>query len=201
MASNPKVFTDRSNAARAAKRLGGERVRVAGGWIVQMPEAEPTFAPEPAACAADDSPRIERRTNGFWVVSSTAEAGPFVTERQAKSEARRSVPGKARAPKESRVKASPKTGRPDRALKGRRAETEAAAARGELPNPPDFSAETHKRHRARLQSLVDMVAAGDIDGLRKTVIEPHSSSRKAMFRYRELAVMALAARGTLKRAA
>jgi hypothetical protein len=42
-------------------------------------------------------------------------------------------------------------------------------------------------------TLVDMAKAGDIEGLKATIIKPYSSSPKAMAKYRDLAVIALEA--------
>lgn len=70
-----------------------------------------------------------------------------------------------------------------------------AAARGVLPQAPDFSADTHRYYRAKLAQLVALVQAGDLAAVIAYEINPISSSRKAMHRYRELAVMALQARG------
>ena len=77
---------------------------------------------------------------------------------------------------------------------GKRADIEAAARAGKLPEPPDFSAETHKRFRTKLAKLAALAEAGDIEGLKAVVINPVSSSPKAMARYRELCLMALEAR-------
>jgi hypothetical protein len=77
---------------------------------------------------------------------------------------------------------------------GRRKAAEEAAARGELPAPPDFSADTHKPYRAKLAKAVAMAEAGDVAGLRAMVINPTSTSPKALARYRDLAVIALEAR-------
>lgn len=79
---------------------------------------------------------------------------------------------------------------------GKRAAIEAAAREGKLPDPPDFSAETHKRFRNKLQSVIDLAKAGDLKSLRTFEINPVSSSPKAIARYRDLCVMALAARTT-----
>ncbi len=77
---------------------------------------------------------------------------------------------------------------------GKRAAIEAAAREGKLPAPPDFSAETHKRFRNKLQSVIDLAKAGDLKGLRAFEINPVSSSPKAIARYRDLCVIALEAR-------
>lgn len=77
---------------------------------------------------------------------------------------------------------------------GKRARIEAAARQGKLPEPPDFSAETHKRFRNKLASVVALAEAGDLDGLRAFEINPVSSSPKAIKRYRDLCVIALEVR-------
>lgn len=79
---------------------------------------------------------------------------------------------------------------------GKRASAIAAAERGELPPAPDFSAATHARFRKRLAEIVALAEAGDIAGLRAVVINPVSTSPKAMARYRDLAVVALEARAS-----
>jgi hypothetical protein len=76
----------------------------------------------------------------------------------------------------------------------RRRAAEEAAARGELPAPPDFSAETHKPYRGKLERLIALVIAGDIAGLRAMPINPISTSPRALARFRDLSVIALEAR-------
>ena len=71
---------------------------------------------------------------------------------------------------------------------------EEAVARGELPTPPDFSAETHKPYRGKREKLIALAEAGDIEGLRAVAINPTSTSPKALIRYRDLAIRALEAR-------
>jgi hypothetical protein len=86
---------------------------------------------------------------------------------------------------------------PDTAAAPRRrkdADVEARARQGELPPPPDFSAATHARFRCKLEGLVALAGKGDVDGLRAVVINPVSSSPKAMARYRDLAIIAIDAR-------
>lgn len=77
---------------------------------------------------------------------------------------------------------------------GKRAAIEAAAREGKLPEPPDFSAETHKRFRNKLASVVELAKAGDLKGLRKFEVNPVSSSPKAIARYRDLCIIAVEAR-------
>lgn len=76
----------------------------------------------------------------------------------------------------------------------RDADLEARAREGELPAAPDFSAPTHARFRNRLGQITVLAEAGDIAGLRAVVINPVSSSPKAMLRYRDLCITALEAR-------
>jgi len=76
----------------------------------------------------------------------------------------------------------------------RDADIEAKARQGELPPPPDFSAPTHARFRAKLAKLVEMAGKADATGLRAIQINPVSSSPKALARYRNLAVMVIEAR-------
>ena len=76
----------------------------------------------------------------------------------------------------------------------RDADIESKARQGELPPPPDFSAPTHARFRAKLAALVELAGKADITGLRAIAINPVSSSPKALARYRDLAVLAIEAR-------
>ena len=68
------------------------------------------------------------------------------------------------------------------------------AQTGALPDAPDFSKPTHARFRAKLAQIVALADAGDIAGLQAFEINPVSSSPKAMARYRDLCVIAIAAR-------
>lgn len=93
---------------------------------------------------------------------------------------------KAKAELEAREKATRMSAKHRAALE--------AAQRGELPTPPDFSAETHKRWRPKLAAVVALAQAGDVAGLRAFEINPVSTSPKAIARYRDLAIVALEAR-------
>jgi hypothetical protein len=77
----------------------------------------------------------------------------------------------------------------------RDADIETKARQGELPPPPDFSAPTHARFRAKLAALVELARKADATGLREMPINPVSSSPKALARYRDLAVLAIETRG------
>jgi len=93
---------------------------------------------------------------------------------------------------EPTIQAMPAT--PSAPHRRRDADIEAKALQGELPPPPDFSAPTHARFRAKLAELVEMAGKADATGLRAIRINPVSSSPKALARYRDLAVMAIEAR-------
>jgi len=82
-----------------------------------------------------------------------------------------------------------------RKLGGRHAELRASAERGVVPSPPDFTAPTHTRFRAKLAAVVALVEAGDVEALRAYAYKGFlSSSPKAIMRYRDLALVALEAR-------
>jgi hypothetical protein len=100
------------------------------------------------------------------------------------------LPAKAR---KAATKAKPVTGAKPT---GMRAQIEADARAGKVPAAPDFSAETHKRFRGKLDDLKAMVAARDIEGLRRYALNPVSSSPRALDRYRNLAILALEAMKT-----
>ncbi|MGB3312864.1 MAG: hypothetical protein WBB85_00465 [Albidovulum sp.] len=68
------------------------------------------------------------------------------------------------------------------------------AQNGVLPQAPDFSKPTHARFRTKLAQIVALAEAGDIEALQAFEINPVSSSPKAMARYRDLCVIAIAAR-------
>lgn len=99
----------------------------------------------------------------------------------------------AKAEKPAKAAKAPKAEKAAKPATGQRAQVLANAEAGILPDAPDFSAETHKRFRGKLADLVKLVEAGDIAALTAYKINPISSSPKALDRYRNLAVIALAA--------
>jgi hypothetical protein len=68
------------------------------------------------------------------------------------------------------------------------------AQSGTMPTAPDFSKPTHARFRTKLAQIVAFAEAGNIAGLQAFEINPVSSSPKAMARYRDLCLIAIAAR-------
>jgi hypothetical protein len=79
----------------------------------------------------------------------------------------------------------------------RDADLEVKARQGELPPPPDFSAPTHARFRNKLEGLIALAEKGDAEGLMSVAINPVSSSPKALARYRDLCLIAIAARASV----
>jgi hypothetical protein len=86
---------------------------------------------------------------------------------------------------------------PNATRRRRDADLEAKARQGELPPPPDFSAPTHARFRNKLEGLVALAEKGDAEALMAVAINPVSSSPKALARYRDLCVIAIAARASV----
>jgi hypothetical protein len=95
--------------------------------------------------------------------------------------------------REPRADGAEHSAAPKRPL-GKRAQIEADARAGKLPEPPDFSAATHTRFRNKLAAVVELANAADVKGLRGFEINPVSSSPKAIARYRDLCIVALEAR-------
>ena len=71
---------------------------------------------------------------------------------------------------------------------------EEAAKKGKMPKAPDFSADTHKPYRKLLDEAVALAKAGDIKGLKALKVNPISSSPKAVDKFRNLALTAIAAK-------
>lgn len=117
----------------------------------------------------------------------------LIAEADARNKARGNAPKPPKAPRAP--------GAATGATPSKKAEALAAAQRGELPTPPDFSAETHKRFRKTLEQLIDFAKAGNLKELKGDKTEPKSSSRVAVCRYRDLAIVALEAKAKAAKAA
>jgi hypothetical protein len=168
--------------AAAAWRSGedgtwGLRISPAGREALAPPGAEP----EPPEEAAREPGKALSRASAAAAARRAARAGKAPAE-----------PAQEAPPQAEEAPAAP---RPRRAPMPAKAALE-AAAQGILPQPPDFTAETHKPHRKRLAAVVELVQAGDLEGLRQFQIKAVSSSPKAIIRYRDLAIRALEARAT-----
>jgi len=124
--------------------------------------------------------------------------GPVVVQLQAEAVQRQLDAEKAKKarqkPKDGRkAVAKAKADKPAKPATGKRAAILEAAKNGILPPIPDFSAPTHARFRKKLDQVVAMVKAKDVDGLKAFEIKPVSTSPKAIARYRDLALVALQA--------
>jgi hypothetical protein len=69
-----------------------------------------------------------------------------------------------------------------------------AAEKGKIPVAPDFSANTHRSYRGMLAEVEALVKAKDLNGLVAFRIKGSSSSRNAVKKYREIAIVALKAK-------
>lgn len=77
---------------------------------------------------------------------------------------------------------------------GKRSRPATVSAPGALPTPPNFEAATHKPYRAKLAKLIELAAAGDVEGLAAVKINPTSTSPRALIRYRDAAIAAIQAK-------
>jgi hypothetical protein len=124
-------------------------------------------------------------------VAGAKPKGPAKAQKRPAS-AHRSIPapkprGKAKGPPAARLAPAPGI--------GKRAAILAAAERGEVPAPPNFSAPTHTRFRPKLAEVVALAEAGDLKALKAWRYAGFmSTSPKAIERYRTLCVTALEAR-------
>jgi hypothetical protein len=87
---------------------------------------------------------------------------------------------------QSNGEAKPRAPRIDKALE--------VAKQGIMPQVPDFSANTHKPWRKKLDQVIAMVNEHDLDGLRAFTVNAVSTSPRAILRYRDCALAALEAR-------
>lgn len=166
-----KTYAKKFNAQRAAKAAGHELdqveiVKTKDGFTYRVKGGTP--AVHINDLAGSDHPVAKANADSWNAIPAVKRAGKTAAKPKAGSVAPRPL--------------------------GKRAEIEAAAREGKLPEPPDFSAETHKRFRNKLASVVELARASDLKGLRAFEINPVSSSPKAIARYRDLCVIALEAR-------
>jgi hypothetical protein len=191
----------RSKAARlVAMHRNGRRPLIYGvtadgrsGLVTDMPNMEDPMktyakkfnAQRAAKAAGHDPDEID--------IMKTKDGFTWRAKRQRKSAAEaRDAKLATDVSREPPAGSAKRSAAPKRPL-GKRAQIEADARAGKLPEPPDFSAETHKRFRNKLAAVVELARAGDLNGLRAFQINPVSSSPKAIARYRDLCVMALEA--------
>ena len=172
-----KTYAKRFNAQRAARKLLGDAAQEGGAFrTFKAPNGEWDFETlAPAAPATDEafSPPAFLRREPEAAETALSGPEPVVAELAPQAAA------------EAKLAAAPT---------GQRAALEAAARSGTLPMPPDFSAATHARFRAKLTKLVELAQAGDAEALKVVIINPVSTSPRAMAAYRDLAVLAIEAR-------
>ena len=160
-----KIGVDRAPKAIKAIQTAPGFETAEGRLVVEIDACE--APPQPPA-----APEPSNETAPTTEAETAAAAAPIVEATATKSE-------QAAAPS---------------ARRRRDADIEAKARQGELPPPPNFSAATHARFRAKLAALVELAEKADATGLRAIPINPVSSSPKALARYRDLAVLAIEAR-------
>lgn len=143
-----------------------------------------------AAMVIANQVRAESKGRDCLVYAITPEGNSIPVPKAMQKDAGKATGARERKPAlHMRKAAEPAIRRPV----GRRAEIAENAAKGILPPVPDFSAETHRRYRAKLAEIVALVEAGDVAALKAFPINPYSSSPKAMARYRDLAIVAIEA--------
>jgi hypothetical protein len=174
----------RQHAAAIAERIkNGRKPMIYAG----LADGRQIFVPD------DYQPTEQTMTTEAETKSITAPAAVKPTKKKTMAKmktAKKASAKKASAKKAARKNGAAKTERP----RGQRAAMLAAAEAGKLPPAPDFGAPTHARFRKKLAEVVALVKTGDIRKLKAFEINPVSSSPKAIDRYRNLAVIALAAK-------
>lgn len=189
-------MSTKTKAMHPADAADRERILTAASFNVHLRLSPTSKINEPAttlaeAAAIHDRLRAERPNRQPMVYAIMAD-GSSVHVFEDMAAAARAAMCDDPAPAQPENPAAMERAKRPMAL-GKRAAVIEAARAGILPQAPDFSAETHRRFRKRLDEIVAMAEARDIQGLRAVEIEPISSSRKAMVKYRDLAVLALEA--------
>jgi hypothetical protein len=155
------------------------QARLAGALRPFAAAAEPAPA---ATAAAEPAPAAAAAAEPAPAAAAAAEPAPAPA-----APAKASPPIKGESPEALRQAIA--EGRVRSTAKRLRLIAEA----GILPPPPDFSAETHARFREPLCEVIRLAGAGDVAGLQAFEIKAISSSPRAILRYRDAALIALAA--------
>ena len=141
------------------RTLADDRVEIV--WKSEVPVevvGAPIAAGFPPKVKAAEKPEVPKGHKGRTPTAVGSAAIDELTPPKAKR-ARAEKPAEAGASKPPRRRASTR-------------EAFEAAQKGKLPQPPDFSAATHKPYRARLAVLVELVKAGDLAGLEAVEMLP-----------------------------
>lgn len=170
---------DRANIAHdMTEALARVRERDAAAAVVKA-AAKAKPAARTAEEAARDKAASKRLGAAMKMKGGQIGAAEAKPRAQAKGQAR-GARAQAPADAEPRRNAAYKTQR-------------AAAANGQLPREPDFSAQTHAPYRKRLAAITEAAKARDIAALKAMEIRPYNSSMVPLARYRDLCVTALEA--------
>lgn len=173
--TDPKVAT---KASPKAKRPAADRATI-----------DPMHDDLPVV-QVDEEPLDEVAPDAPIVATSAAVDAPAVDPSVAPADVDDVVPPDGAGPSDDAAPA-PKAPRANT----RRDAALDMARTGVLPPAPDFSAPTHRGYRRHLAEVVALVEARDVDGLRAYPINPVSSSRRILARYRDAALIALEATG------
>ena len=173
-------YSAKSAAVRAARKVLGPDARPGHDFTTEEHNGRWTWTKKPTATDPGAPPKEKAPQSPANAASAPAEAPSAPAGDVDRKATRKALAG---SPPPALPRANKKT-----------REAQEAAARGELPSPPDFSAETHKRFRPKLAELEALVKAGDVAALKAYPINPISTSPKALDRYRNLAVTALEAK-------
>jgi hypothetical protein len=193
----PEIIAKKFNAERSAERLTlktGQThciVRADGGWRVTLQAPVPAVAQAAVAALAAERPRTIAERRAKMQDKEDAKASRESRARRLATEAAMAADEAPAAPAASPAKDTAEV--PAR-RNAKLADAQARAARGELPEPPNFEADTHKPFRAKRETLIRMAERGDAEGLRGFEIKATSTSPKALARYRDLCLIALAAK-------
>jgi hypothetical protein len=186
-----KAIAAKGKAAPAAKPARKGTRSLSTAEAVRKLAKAPAVAKTPAQAKADARwERALQASKEGIAAKAAAEAASAVKAAQAASK-----PAKAAKP------AKPAEAIEPLKYRGVWAEVAEAAAKGKVPATPDFTKPTHAGYRKRLANLVALVAAGDLPGLAAADMQPPaSSSRLALWRYRDLAMIALRAQAAAGKA-
>lgn len=183
-----KSFSKKSNAIRAARAAGLPDVAAVPGqnglWIVSF--AVPSDGVD--ELASDDVPVVQIEAIAEPAPVAVKKARNFANDDAEASPNAVAARNAARVAAKSAMQAKPAVKAPSKSKKAAPIQADAAVV---LPTPPDFTANTHKPYRKKLEALVALVSARDVDGLRAFVINATSTSPKALVRYRDRAIQVL----------
>lgn len=209
MTTETTTYSNRSNAARAARAacaaagisqpLSGVHFTVDkagddfGFTLIDVKTGETTrsFSPTADASAAFDAQESTTRPTARKAASPRLPGPPVGGTRYDPADGADAAEA-ARPAKAARAKKAKSL--------GKRAQVEVDAAAGKLPPLPSFGGQDKARYAKQVEELSALTAKKDIKGLNALEIPTYSSCRRAMAKYRDLAVLALQAQAAKKAA-